>query len=209
METNLPKTLSEIRDFLIRESFKLSNPLKDGRLNSSVNESEIINIIKTNFKIEVPNSRQWFDFSFIEQGEFIPVNIKVTTTNTADNLNCKLGIYYSLTGLMPDFHNEIDWLNYFEKLKANLGTHTNKDYYFLIINKDNPKDVFINTLKGIKVLQANGNNLPFQCKWNSNKLIENRTFDQSRDFILGKFGESIKLRADIYFNFKRLFSEYV
>lgn len=205
----IPNTLLEIQKFLIEKQLKLSSPLKDGRLNSSFNEDEIIKLIKKKFKISEPNSRQWFDFSFEENGEFYPINIKVTTTDTADNLNCKLGIYYALSGLMPDFSNGIDWLNYFERLKENIGKNKKKDYYFLIINKNNPEDIFISTLKSIKTLQANGNNLPFQCKWGDNKIMKKRSFEESKKFILTKFGESIKLRADIYFNFKRLFNEYI
>ena len=166
-------------------------------------------LIATKFDINEPNSREWFDFSFEEKGVFYPVNIKVTTTVTADNLNCKLGIYYCLTGLLPDFSNGINWLSYFEKLYNNLGKHKNKDYYFLIVNKDNPKDIFVNSLKHIPQLQANGNNLPFQCRWNDNRESKKRTFDESKQFILSKFGESIKLRAEIYFNFKKYFQEYV
>lgn len=205
----IPKTLLEIQEFLEQQQLHLSTPLKDGRLNSSFNEDEIIKLIKKKFKISEPNSRQWFDFSFEENGKFFPVNIKVTTTDTADNLNCKLGIYYALTGLMPDFSNGIDWLNYFERLKENIGTIQDKDYYFLIINKNNPEEIFTTTLKSIKKLQANGNNLPFQCRWKENKEITERTFEESKKFILSKFGESIKLRADIYFNFKKYFNEYL
>lgn len=110
---------------------------------------------------------------------------------------------------MPDFSNGIDWLNYFERLKENMGKNQNKDYYFLIINKNNPEEIFATTLKSIKKLQANGNNLPFQCRWKENKEITERTFEESKKFILSKFGESIKLRADIYFNFKKYFNEYL
>ena len=204
-----PQKLIDIKDLLIREELLLSTPLNDGRINSSVNESEILKVITTKFDINEPNSREWFDFSFEEKEVFYPVNIKVTTTLTPDNLNCKLGIYYCLTGLLPDFSNGINWLSYFEKLHNNLGKHKNKDYYFLIVNKDNPKDIFVNSLKHIPQLQANGNNLPFQCRWNDNREAKKRTFDESKQFILSKFGESIKLRAEIYFNFKKYFQEYV
>ena len=37
--------------------------------------------------------RDWVDFSFYENNVFYPVNIKVSTTETTDNLNCKLHIY--------------------------------------------------------------------------------------------------------------------
>lgn len=207
--TPFPKKLVDISDFLINEELSLSSPLNDGRINSSVNESEILKAITKEFNINEPNSREWFDFSFEDGGEIYPVNIKVTTTTTADNLNCKLGIYYCLTGLLPDFSNGINWLSYFNKLHDNLGKYENKDYYFLIVNKNDPKDIFINSLKHIPQLQANGNNLPFQCHWNDNRQVKNRTFDESKQFILSKFGESIKLRAEIYFNFKKYFQEYV
>ena len=156
----------------------------------------------------MPRSRQWFDFSIEEDGEFYPVNIKVTDTTHADNLDCKLGIYYALTGKMPDFPNEISWSGYFEKLKTNLGENQ-KDYYFLVVNKSNTKDIFINTLKSLSALRPNGNNLPFQCKWGANKKPRERTFDDAKKFILETFGESIKRRGEIYFIFKRLFHEYI
>src|SRR3990167_10011116 len=163
----MPKELKEIVAFLKSENIKLSAKNRDGRINSSFNETRILDILSTKFKIEIPRSRGWFDFA-IQEEEFYPVNIKITDTTHADNLNCKLGIYYSLTGKMPDFPNEVSWLDYFEKLKVNIGENQ-KDYYFLVVNKSNTKDIFINTLKSLTTLQPNGNNLPFQCKWDINK----------------------------------------
>lgn len=161
----IPTQLNEIAEFLKTNPYHLSQPLQDGRLNSSINEEEILNTIKDYFPIQLPKAREWWDFSFEENDIFYPVNIKTTTTKTADNLNCKLGIYYALCGLVPEFNNEIAWEKYFQKLHKDLGKNTDRDYYFLIINKNDPKDIFINSLKGIQTLQPNGNNLPFQCKW--------------------------------------------
>ncbi len=111
--------------------------------------------------------------------------------------------------MMPDFPNEINWLKYFESLKDNLSAKTTKDYYFLVINKNETQDVIVNSLKGLGDLQANGNNLPFQCRWDDNREFIKRTHNEALEKILNKFGESIKLRAEIYFNFKRIFPEYV
>lgn len=192
----VPTQLNEIAEFLKTNPYNLSQPLQDGRLNSSVNEEEILNTIKGNFPIQLPRAREWWDFSFEENKIFYPVNIKTTTTKTADNLNGKLGIYYALCGLLPEFNNEIAWEKYFHKLHKDLGTNTNRDYYFLIINKNDPKDVFINSLKGIQTLQPN--NLPFQCKWDNNREIVQRSFIESKNFILSALAESVKLRANIY-----------
>ncbi len=137
---------------------------------------------------------------------FILINIKTTTTKTADNLNCKLGIYYALCGLLPTFNNEIAWEKYFQKLHKDLGKNTDRDYYFLIINKNDPKDIFINSLKGIQTLQPN--NLPFQCKWDNNREIIQRDFDGSKNFILSALAESVKLRANIYLAFKEFFGGF-
>ncbi|WRA71793.1 restriction endonuclease [Helicobacter pylori] len=192
----IPTQLNEIAEFLKTNPYHLSQPLQDGRLNSSVNEEEILNTIKDYFPIQLPKAREWWDFSFKENDIFYPVNIKTTTTKTADNLNGKLGIYYALCGLVPEFNNEIAWEKYFQKLRKDLGKNTNRDYYFLIINKNDPKDIFINSLKGIQILQPN--NLPFQCKWDNNRKIVQRSFIESKNFILSALAKSVKLRANIY-----------
>jgi len=158
----MPKELKEIVAFLKSENIKLSAKNRDGRINSSFNETRILDILSTKFKIEIPRSRGWFDFA-IQEEEFYPVNIKITDATHADNLNCKLGLYYGLTGRIPSFPNEISWNKYFEFLKKDLNKN-DKDYYFLVINKQNNKDIFLNSLKSLAVLQPNGNNLPFQCK---------------------------------------------
>ncbi|WRD13426.1 restriction endonuclease [Helicobacter pylori] len=190
----IPTQLNEIAEFLKTNPYNLSQPLQDGRLNSSVNEEEILNAIKDYFPIQLPKAREWWDFSFEENDIFYPVNI--TTTKTADNLNGKLGIYYALCGLLPTFNNEIAWEKYFQKLHKDLGKNTNRDYYFLIINKNDPKDIFINSLKGIQTLQPN--NLPFQCKWDNNREIVQRNFTESKNFILSALAKSVTLRANIY-----------
>ncbi len=202
----IPTQLNEIAEFLKTSPYNLSQPLQDGRLNSSINEEEILNTIKDYFPIQLPRTREWWDFSFKKNDIFYPVNIKTTTTKTADNLNCKLGIYYALCGLVPEFNNEIAWEKYFQKLHKDLGKNTDRDYYFLIINKNDPKDIFINSLKGIQTLQPN--NLPFQCKWDNNREIVQRNFDESKNFILSALAKSVKLRANIYLTFKEVFGEF-
>ncbi len=198
----IPTQLNEIAKFLKTNPYNLSQPLQDGRLNLSVNEEEILNIIKHFFPIQLPKAREWWDFSFEENDIFYPVNI--TTTKTADNLNGKLGIYHALCGLLPEFNNKIAWEKYFQKLHKDLGKNTNRDYYFLIINKNDPKDIFINSLKGIQTFQPN--NLPFQCKWDNNREIIQRNFTESKNSILSALAESVKLR--VYLAFKEFFGGF-
>lgn len=56
--------LNEIAEFLKTNPYNLSQPLQDGCLNSSVNEEEILNTIKDYFPIQLPRTREWWDFSF-------------------------------------------------------------------------------------------------------------------------------------------------
>ena len=201
-----PQMLFEIVEFLKEQNLHLSTRSRDGRINSAFNEDEVFSLLEQNFAINRPNMRDWVDFSFIQNEVFIPVNIKVSTTKTADNLNCKLGIYYALTGQIPPFNNTVSWENYFKTLSENLKAN-NADYYFLIINKDNPNDVFATSLKGLESIKPNGNNLLFQAIWNDNRNFTQRNFTQTKDFILNTFKESLKLRADAYFSFRKYFEK--
>ena len=205
-KTMLPQMLLEMVEFLKKQNLHLSTQSRDGRINSAFNEDEIFNLLEQHFSINRPNMRDWVDFSFSENEVFIPVYSKVSTSITTDNLNCKLGIYYALTGQIPPFNNSVFWEMYFKALSENLQSNT-ADYYFLIINKDSPSDVFATSLKGLESISPNGNNLPFQAKWDNNRSFIQRDFTQARDFILHTFEESLKLRADAYLSFRKYFYE--
>lgn len=205
----IPKPLAQIRDFLIKDSVQLSHDFQDGRVNASINESEILKKIQSEFEIELPPPRSWFDFAIPNEHDKIPVNIKVTTTTTADNVQCKLGIYYALTGKWPDFPNETPWGKYFSLLRNNINKEKDKDYYFLIVNKNDSSDVFCTSLKQVNKLVANGNNLPFQCNWGENRTLAKRSHDDAVRFLLGTFYESIKLRAKIYHEFKEQLGSFI
>jgi len=201
------KILQEMVAFLKNNDFSLGKFSRDGRINSAFNEDEIFRILASRFDINRPNARDWVDFSFEENKIFVPVNIKISKSDTADNLNCKLGIYYALTGKLPHFGNGISWEDYFKNLKENL-TPASADYYFLVINKSDLSDIFYTSLKSLAVLQPSGNNLPFQAKWSENKKRVNRNFNEAKDFILSNFGKSLRLRSQAFESFKRYFNEF-
>lgn len=159
--------LDDLVTFLQNQNFNFSKFTNDGRINSAVNESEIINLIKKQFNISQGKKREWFDFSYDYDGVFYPVNLKITELST-DNLNCKLGIYYALAGKIPDFDNQVAWDMFLSNLRKNI-CENNVDYYFLIINKNCLKDIFWTSLKQMNKLVPNGNNLPFQANWEINK----------------------------------------
>lgn len=199
--------LFKIRDFLISQHLHLSANSRDGRLNSAVNEDEIFNLIAQNFQeILHPKKRDWFDFAYEEYGKFYPVNIKITELST-DNLNCKLGIYYALTGEIPPFDNQCDWGKFLEILSKNIKEN-DKDYYFLVLNKNNLRDIFCIGLKQMQNLTPNGNNLPFQANWSNNKIPQHRNYEQAKELILQNLGKSFKLRARVYEQFLEFFPQF-
>jgi hypothetical protein len=184
----MERHLNEIAEFLKNNPAELSSTNDDGRVNSISNEDEIIEQIKNQFSsiLDKPAIREWYDFSLITPKK-IYVNVKVSdlSNNAADNLSSKLGMGYALTGntKMPirwdQFNNMVA-----EKLKIGY------DYYFLIVNKTNPSDVFWTSLKRIKTLVPNGNNLPFQCDWNKNRSFSDRTEIESMRYILEQYVNS-------------------
>jgi len=54
------KILKDIIKYLIDYDFTLSKKFADGKINTSINEDEMINIIKQKFNIEVSRARNWF-----------------------------------------------------------------------------------------------------------------------------------------------------
>ena len=58
------------------------------------------------------------------------------------------------------------------------------DYYFLVVNKNNHSDAYWTSLKRIKTLVPNGNNLPFQCDWASNREFSGRTEEEATKYLL-------------------------
>lgn len=128
----------------------------------------------------------------------------MSKTKTTDNLNCKLGIYYALTGKLPPFENGVGWEQYFKTLRENL-VENDWDYYFLIINKDNSNDVFVTSLKCLESVLPNANNLLFQAKWDNNRVLIQRDFQGTKSFLLGTFEVFLLLRADTYLHFRRYF----
>jgi hypothetical protein len=205
----LPEAVVEIRDFLATEAATLSAEFEDGRTNAVINEKELIDLIDTKFKIVKPRSREWWDFTYSDAEFTYPINIKVSNLHGNDNVSCKLGIYYSLTGIWPTFPNEIPWEGFFRKISEDIDGNTDRDYYFLIVNKEDSSDVIATSLKSISTLVPNGNNLPFQCNWGTNRHLVERSHEESKTFILSHLKKSCELRSRIQSEFEAYLGKYV
>ena len=119
----------------------------------------------------------WYDiliFDYIYG--WLPLNIKTTTTLTNDNTGNLSMCVYSYTNENLNIYNNKSYENskmsdvLFNKIKNKEYNKNNKrDYYFIVINKNNYNDIIVNSVKGLTILSPNINNLPFQICWNKNR----------------------------------------
>jgi hypothetical protein len=180
--SRLPNFMYVIQQFLQLQSFCFSNQNEDGRINSCLDETEITKILENKFGDRImkqKKKRWWYDILALDyKYGWIPINIKTSTTLTSDNTSNLAMCVYAYTDEVMDLYNT----NYnngkmsnilFNKLKNKKYNKNNKkDYYFLVLNKTNPKDIIVNSVKGLRVLTPNINNLPFQVYWNENRKFE-------------------------------------
>ncbi len=179
--------LESVVEFLQANPILLYNNNDDGRLNSANSEEVLLDKILKNFSnTQKPNIRSWYDFSICEK-EKIYVNIKISDldNSAADNCSSKLGMGYALTGVI---NMPISWNTFHKMLVKELKIGF--DYYFLVINKNDTRDCFYTSLKRIKTLVPNGNNLPFQCDWSKNREFANRSEVEAMRYILDIYLQS-------------------
>lgn len=175
----LPLILYIIQYYLQSCSFECSYKNNDGRINSNIDEKIIINLLLKKFskKIIVAKKRMWYDILVFDSiNGWLPVNIKTTTTLTCDNTGNLSMCLYSYTDeildLNKNYNNGISSNIISKKLeKKEYNKNPKKDYYFIVINKNNTNDIIVNSIKGLNVLTPNINNLPFQICWKKNRTF--------------------------------------
>ena len=177
----LPLIMYKIQNHIKTLLFNFSSQNADGRINSCADEENIIKLLIDKFgdKIKQPGIRMWYDilaYDFIYG--WIPINIKTTTMTKNDNVgNLAMCVYaYTDENLIltrkQTYANGKMSIILFNKLKDKQYNKINKkDYYFLVLNKTNPTDIIVNSVKGLTILNGNLNNLPFQICWNKNRVF--------------------------------------
>jgi hypothetical protein len=178
----LPLIMYKIKNYLKLQAFQFSTQNEDGRINSCIDEDEVIKLLIKKFgeKIKKPKIRMWYDIlAFDYMYGWIPINIKTTTTITSDNTGNLAMCVYAYTNEILDIHSDKSYENgkmsdiLFNKLKnKNYNTNNKKDYYFIVLNKTNASDIIVNSVKGLTILTPNINNLPFQVCWDKNRTLK-------------------------------------
>lgn len=177
----MPLILYRIKKYLETDNFDFSKSTDDGRLNSSLDEIDIIEKLLNKFGPNLickADCRMWYDMKVYDNYYgWIPVNIKSTTTNTNDNTGNLAMCVYAYTNVKLDldkkYNNGEMSILFFNKIKKkDYNKIYKKDYFFIILNKTNKQDVIINSIKGLSVICPNSNNLPFQICWNKNRTFK-------------------------------------
>jgi hypothetical protein len=213
------EVLNRLREYISRAladgALVLLDNNADGRLNSQENERQISDALRlyahssewfrdNELAIEVAEPRFWYDFCVRgPHSLFVPVNVKVSTFQTADNVSSKMGLFYALTGVDPSSVRLNSWEHFCQNLAEHLGRDQSADYYFIAVNKTDPGDVIWTGLKLLQSLRPNGSNPPYQCKWADNRVRVERTFDEAANFILSVVRESFYRGANSLVSFDR------
>lgn len=175
----LPLILYKMQFHLKNEMklFNFSKISKDGRTNSCIDEDNIIDklLLKFKSKIDIPKIRMWYDILvYDELYGWLPVNIKISTLKTADNIGNLSTCVYAYTDTELNFDKQYNngklSIILSDALESKKYTKkSKKDHYFLVVNKLDSTDIIINSIKGLKTLTSNTNNLPFQVCWSKNR----------------------------------------
>ena len=150
--------------------------------------------VKTRDESKKERTRDWADVFGIVEERMFPVDVKVSTFKAADNICGKIAFLNTFTNLphnaLAEFGNELlgkvnKYDSFFEYFNEYLSfTETGKDYYFFIVNKNDPTDCLFNSLRGVETVTLNGSNLPFQSNWSRNRTFVKRTYLESLIFSL-------------------------
>lgn len=177
---NLPNSLLYIQKILNENGgfTPKANECKDGRISSAIQEECVLEFLQEKMpnRIKVPNARMWYDFLVYDYiYGWLPVDIKITTTYTSDNICNLAGLVHSYTSMELNFDCHYKNGEMSKSLMAyikngKINKKSKKDYFFVVINKKTG-ECNVNSILGLSELTPNINNLPFQVKWSKNKMF--------------------------------------
>ena len=205
----IPRIFKEITQHLKDEGITLVSGGADGRLDSAASESKIISALQnkpnSNWQVITPNTknnRSWYDFTCTntKTGDKYYCDIKISdfTHKSSDNMNAKKPIYWLLTGKNPEKVPDQN-APFFKSMKDNENLEEDRDFYYLVINKNKTKDIFVVSLKNINPdgVISNHNNPPIQANWNKCRKEVKRDMQEAKDFLLDRWAHSITRHLEI------------
>ena len=151
----IPTEILQVVKYLKQNSISLPQGSGDARRDSATAENTIISYLQNQsfgFNIVSPNigtghNRSWYDIRI----KNYHCDIKISELRTTDNTNAKKAIFYLLTGLDPNKISNTEKV-FFKEMKKKESVDEHRDYFYIVINKTDTKDVFALSLKGLKVI---------------------------------------------------------
>ena len=195
-----PRELVEAVEYLNTLIIAISENHEDGRVNSIDDEDTIIDLLVEKYgdNIEKPKARCWWDVKIFGH----PLNIKSSNFKSGDNFSSKLALLYALTDIPEEEIKANSWKSFQEKLKEHKGEN-NRDYYIIVLSKLDGK-VYLQSLKSLRKINSNGNNLPFQVNWGNNTEPVERTYLQAYNFLIECYKESVRKKITSHDGFEEL-----
>ena len=194
---NFPTELTEAVEYL-SGLVTINEDHEDGRVNSIADEETVISLLEEKYgdNVERPKAREFFDVRLF--GHPIQIKSSSYSKGASDNFSSKAAILYALTTLTE---KEVMAVRGWEKFESSLLQYANddngRDYYIISVNKDD-SSVHLSSLKSLKKLTPNGNNLPFQIQWKNNIETVDRTFDEAYRFIIGAYKSSVQKKISVH-----------
>ncbi len=151
----LPLIMYIIQKYLKSKAFQFSKQNEDGRINSCMDEVEVIKLLTEKFgnRIQKSKARMWYDIlAFDYMYGWIPINIKTSKIVSPDNPGNLAMCVYAYTNERLDFHTpcnsgKMSKILYRKLQNKNYNTNNKKDYYFIVLNKRNASDILVNSIK--------------------------------------------------------------
>ena len=195
-----PTKLIEATKYLNTLSIEVNEDHEDGRVNSIADEDTIIDLLieKYGDAVEKPKVRCWWDLKLFGY----PLNIKSSNFKSGDNFSSKLALLYALTDIPEEEIKANSWKSFQEKLKEHKGEN-NRDYYIIVLSKLDGK-VYLQSLKSLRKINSNGNNLPFQVNWGNNTEPVERTYLQAYNFLIECYKESVRKKITSHDGYEEL-----
>jgi hypothetical protein len=188
MNPKAPKILNEIVEALKKANLKAVSENNEGRVNSKKDEDKIIAWLErqTQFKNRIKGGvlRSFSDMIVIDDdGTEHVVNIK-TSIGSSDNAFSKLGILWALTDLTIEDYQKLKISNKisdnkFAELIIKHKKDTNRDYWYLSLDKKDFSHVIIRGVKQITHWGKNPTN-NLQIHWSKEHECEpgNSSFNE-------------------------------
>ena len=195
---NLLIELNKIKDWINENPVIVKRKNADGRIDSLLSEGGIVEILCKQFPniTSKKNNRAFGDFKIeASNGDVYPVNLKLTSEDNKsnDNLVGMVGImsHIFFGGKKSSSHSAIA-----KKLRNGEIEDSNNDYGFLSITKETgiSKTSTMLAMEGYVVNPSNG----FQANFNKIETIEDKTCSDGRDYMLKKYKEYLKKKAEAY-----------